>query len=82
MAIDVEVSLVPMHPFPNPVRQPTHGKNVARPIKSKRIGLVEPFAREDFIRDRKQARIVGLKWARVPHLFNNNPAFATDHIGL
>ena len=79
MAIDVEVSLVPMHPFPNPVGQPSHGKNVARPIKDKRIALVQAFARQNFIFDRDEARVVGLKCVglecvRVQHLFNNNPA--------
>ena len=61
MPVDVEVSLVPMHPFTNPVGQPPHGKDVAGPIKHKRIALVQAFAREDFVFDRKQARIVGLK---------------------
>ena len=61
MPVDVEVSLVAMHPLTNPVRQPTHGQDVARPIESKRIGLVQAFSRKDFIFDRKQAGIVGLK---------------------
>ena len=62
MAVDVKVRLVAMHPLPHPVGQPAHGQDVARPIKHKRIGLVQPFAREDFILDRKQPRVVGLKW--------------------
>lgn len=72
MPIDVEVSLVPMHPFPNPVGQPTHGQDVARPVKRKRIAFVQAFTREDFIFNRKQARIVGLEWVRVRHPFNDN----------
>ena len=62
MPINVEVSLVPMHPLANPVSQPTHGQDVARPIKNKRIALVQAFARKDPIFDRKQSRIVGLEW--------------------
>src|ERR1019366_6259710 len=61
MPIDVEVSLVPMHPLTDPVGQPPHGQNVARPIKRKRIALVQASARKDFIFDRKQARVVGLE---------------------
>ena len=73
MPIDVEVSLVPMHPLPNPVSQPTHRQNVARPIKRKRVALVQALAGEDLILDREQARVVGLECVRVRHLFNNNP---------
>ena len=61
MAIDVEVRLVAMHPLPNPVGQPPDGKNVARPIKDKRVALVQAFAREHFIFDREQAPIVRLE---------------------
>jgi hypothetical protein len=50
-----------MHPLPNPVGQPTQGKNVASPVKGKRIGLVQAFAREHFIFDRDEARIACLK---------------------
>jgi hypothetical protein len=74
MAINVEVSLVAMHPFANPVSQPTHGQDVARPIKDKRIALVQAPARKNFIFDRKEARIVslecvGLKWVRSRHRY-------------
>jgi hypothetical protein len=51
-----------MHPLADPVSQPTHGQDVARPIKNKRIALVQAFARKDFIFDRKQARVVSLEW--------------------
>jgi hypothetical protein len=61
MAINVEVSFVAMHPLTNPVGQPPHGQDVARPIKHKRIALVQAFPREDFILDRDEARIVGLE---------------------
>ncbi len=69
MAVDVEVSLVAMHPLPNPVGQPTHGKDVARPVKGKRIALVQAFPRKDFILDRDEARIVGLEWVRNRHQY-------------
>ena len=61
MTIDVEIRLVAMHPLANPVRQPTHSKNVARPVKRKCISLVQALAGENFILDRQQARIVGLE---------------------
>ena len=82
MAVYVEVSLIAMHPLADPVSQPTHGEDVSRSVKSKRIGLVQAFTRENFIFDRDEARIVGLKWVSVRHPLNNNPAFAPDHIGL
>src|SRR5271156_4851093 len=61
MAIDVEVSLVTMHPLPNPVSQPTHRQNVARPIKRTRVALVQALAGKDLILDREQARVIGLE---------------------
>ena len=54
MPVDVEISLVAMHPLANPVGQPPHGKNVARPVKDERIALVQAFARKDFILDRNR----------------------------
>ena len=67
MPIDVEVSLVPMHPFPNPVSQPPHGKDVAGAIENQRIALVQAFTRQDFLFDREQARVVGLEWVGARH---------------
>lgn len=74
MAVNVEVSRVPMHPLANPVGQPPHSKDVARPIKNKRIDLIESLAGENLIFYREQARVVSLKSVRVRHLPNNNPA--------
>jgi len=67
MPIDVEVRLVAMHPLTNPIGQPTHGQDVARPIKGKRIALVQAFAGKDFIFDRNEPRIVRLEWVRNRH---------------
>ena len=58
MAVDVKVCLVAMHPFTNPIGEPTHGQDVPSPIEHKRIGLVQALTREDFIFDRDEARIV------------------------
>jgi hypothetical protein len=58
-----------MHALTNPVGQPARGKNVASAVEGKRIGLVQAFASQDFIFDREQARVVGLKWVRVRHQF-------------
>ena len=79
MPIDIEVSGVAVHPLTNPVREPTHSQDVARPVEDKRVGLVQAFARKDFIFDRDEAGVVclkcvGLEYVRVRHLFNNNPA--------
>src|ERR1700686_2108285 len=69
MPVDVEVSLVPMHPLANPISQPTHGKNIARPVKHKRISLVQALASKNLIFNREQPRVVSLEWVRVRHQF-------------
>jgi hypothetical protein len=58
-----------MLPLTNPVRQLAYGEDVAGSIKEERIGLVQAFTREDFIFDRKQARVVGLEWVRSRHCY-------------
>jgi hypothetical protein len=62
MPVDVEIRHIPVHPLPHPIGQPTHRQYVARPIKHKRIALAKAFAREDFIFDGKQTRVVGQRW--------------------
>jgi hypothetical protein len=61
-----------MHPLAHPVGQPSHGKNVARPIKRKRIALVQAFTCEDFVFDRDEARVVGLEWVGLECVRNRH----------
>lgn len=61
MPVDVEVSHVPMHPLPHPIRQPPHGKNVAGRVKRERVSVVQAVAGEDFVLDGMKTIVVSLK---------------------
>ena len=62
-----------MHPFPHGIRQPTHGKNVAGAVENHSVGVTQPLIGENFPFNRMQTRIVGLKWVRNHHLYDNPP---------
>ena len=64
VAVDVEVRLVAVHPLAHGVGQPAHGQNVAGAVQGKGVVGFKPFAGEDFLVDRREARIVGLKGVR------------------
>jgi hypothetical protein len=74
MPVDVEVRLVPMHPLAHPVRQPAHGKNVAGAVEGERVRIAQALTSQNFILDREETRVVGLKWVRASHPSNDTPA--------
>src|SRR5579864_953108 len=70
MPVDVEISLVAVHPFAHRVRHPTDGKDVSGPIKSQRIIGVQALAGNNLGVDWLNAPIVSLKrmvWERGRH---------------
>jgi hypothetical protein len=81
MPVDVEVSHVPMHPLPHPIRQPPHGKNVASAVKDERVGLVQALARQDFVFNREKPRIVSLKCVRASHQIDLTAEAEKDPFG-
>src|SRR5256885_17046158 len=70
MAIDVEISLVPMHAFANVISQPTDRENIASAIQRYPISEVEALACEDFFMDRFKPSIVSLEGMRG-HCFHD-----------
>jgi hypothetical protein len=63
-----------MHPLTHPIRQPPHGKDVARAVKDERIALAQPLSGQNLILDREETRVVSLKCVRACHPSNNTPA--------
>src|SRR5258708_2457588 len=61
VAIDIEISLIPVHTLAHMVRHPPHGKNVAGAVKRERIVRAQPLTRQNFSVNRLQACIIGLK---------------------
>jgi hypothetical protein len=51
MPIDIEVRLVPMQALADVIREPSHGKNVASPVKNKRVVTGQAFACQNFLGD-------------------------------
>src|ERR1700727_1406554 len=73
MAIDVEVGLVAMHALTHRVGHPSHGQNVARTVQGESILGVKPFARLDFLVNRRKTRIVCLKGMRMQGMKRCHP---------
>ena len=67
VAVDVEVSLIAVHPLPNVVCHPTNGEDVARAVESERIVGTQPLASKNLFVDRLEPRVVSLKWMRAWH---------------
>src|SRR5215469_17012067 len=44
VAIDIEISLVGVHPLAYPVRQPTYGQNIPGAIQGEGVAGAEPFS--------------------------------------
>ena len=61
MAIDVEISAITVQALANIVGQPSDGEDVACSVKQGAVVRVQAVAREDFVVDRVQARVVGLE---------------------
>ena len=61
MPIDVEVSDVAVHALAHVIGQPTDRQDVSGTIKCQRIVGRQPLLSHDFVVDRAQARVVGLK---------------------
>src|SRR5207253_11110905 len=77
VAVDVEVSLIAVHPLPNVVCHPTNGEDVARAVESERIVGTQPLASKNLFVDRLEPRVVSLKWMRAWHWIDNTAARAT-----
>ena|SRR5256885_7768018 len=82
MAIDVEISLVPMHAFANVISQPTDRENIASAIQRYPISEVEALACEDFFMDRFKPSIVSLEGMRRGHHFDDTSAQCSMASGL
>ena len=67
VAVDVEVRGVAVHPLAHPVGQPADGENVAGAVKGESVGLVQALSGQDFVLDRMETGVVGLKWMRAGH---------------
>jgi hypothetical protein len=61
MPVDIEISLIAVHALANQVGHPAKGKNVAGPVESERVVDIEPLTGKNFVVDRGQPGIVGLK---------------------
>ena len=62
--VDVEVRLVAVHALAHVVGHPADGENVAGAVEREGIVGVKPLAGKDFVVNRRQPRIVGLKVVR------------------
>ena len=60
-----------MHPLADMIRHPTHGKNIAGAVESNRVFGIKPFAGNDFIGNRPQPSVIGLKWMLICHSLDN-----------
>ena len=67
VAVDVEVSLIAVHPLPNVVCHPTNGQDVARAVKHQRIIGAQAIPSKNLLVDRLELQVVGLKWMRAWH---------------
>ena len=58
VAIDVEIGDVAMAFFADVIREPANAQKVVRFVKREAVGGVEPFAGENFFRDRLELRVL------------------------
>ena len=61
MAVDVEVSLVPMHALAHKIRHPADRKNIPGAVKGERVRGIKALAGCHLVVDGHKARIVRLK---------------------
>ena len=61
VAVDVEIRLVAVHALAHGVGHPAHGENVAGAVEGERVVGVQALAGEDFVVNRRQARVVRLE---------------------
>src|SRR5262245_25911972 len=71
MAIDVEVSLVPMQSFAHMVRQPADCQDIARAVERECVLSIKTLAGEHLAQNRLKAWIVGLKRVGGSHYFDD-----------
>src|SRR5690242_73447 len=78
VAVDVEVSLIAVHPLPNVVCHPTNGEDVTAAVKDERIIGAQPLASKNLLVDRLEPQVVGLKWMRAWHCIDNTAGRAKE----
>src|SRR5271169_5952052 len=67
MAVDVEVSPVPVHALTHGIRHPADSENVSCAVKREGIAVAQTLAGEDLLVNRSEARVVGLKGMERAH---------------
>lgn len=67
MAIDVEIGLVSMHGLANVIGQPADGEEVGTAIERKGIVTGKTLAGQDFVMNRPEPGVVGLKGMLIWH---------------
>jgi hypothetical protein len=71
VTIDVEICFVAVQPLAHVICKPPHCQNVSGLKQSEGITFAKPLAGKDFLGYGFKARIVGLKWVHVRHLFDD-----------
>jgi len=69
--VDIEIRAVAVHPFPDVIREPADGKNIAGAVEIDSVCGIEPLPCHHLIENGLKARVVSLEWMQSGHCIHH-----------